>query len=77
MKPRSGGLAERLRSGLQIRVDRFDSGTRLHTFQVFLSLVFETARISVCLVGRANVVRPCAAVVLARNLDHPLGPLRA
>jgi hypothetical protein len=25
-----GGLAERLRSGLQIREDRFDSGTRLH-----------------------------------------------
>ncbi|QDP60508.1 MAG: hypothetical protein Unbinned338contig1000_1 [Prokaryotic dsDNA virus sp.] len=24
-----GELAERLRSGLQIRVDRFDSGTRL------------------------------------------------
>jgi hypothetical protein len=27
-----GGLAERLRSGLQIREDRFDSGTRLQTF---------------------------------------------
>ena len=25
----NGGLAERLRSGLQIREDRFDSGTRL------------------------------------------------
>ena len=28
----NGGLAERLRSGLQIREDRFDSGTRLHIF---------------------------------------------
>lgn len=27
-----GGLAERLRTGLQIRVDRFDSGTRLQRF---------------------------------------------
>ena len=27
--PHGGGLAERLRSGLQIRADRFDSGTRL------------------------------------------------
>ena len=27
---KAGGLAERLRSGLQIREDRFDSGTRLH-----------------------------------------------
>lgn len=27
----AGGLAERLRSGLQIREDRFDSGTRLHS----------------------------------------------
>ncbi len=29
-----GELAERLRSGLQIRVDRFDSGTRLHHFSM-------------------------------------------
>ncbi len=28
----SGGLAERLRTGLQIREDRFDSGTHLHHF---------------------------------------------
>lgn len=28
-----GGLAERLRTGLQIRVDRFDSGTHLQCFQ--------------------------------------------
>ena len=27
-------MAERLRTGLQIRVDRFDSGTRLQGFQI-------------------------------------------
>jgi hypothetical protein len=31
-RPIWGGLAERLRSGLQIREDRFDSDTRLHAF---------------------------------------------
>ena len=31
-----GGLAEWLCSGLQIRVPRFDSGTRLHKSHVFL-----------------------------------------
>jgi hypothetical protein len=31
-----GGLAERLRSGLQIREDRFDSDTRLQWNSVYL-----------------------------------------
>ena len=35
----NGGLAERLRSGLQIREDRFDSGTRLHYRPVKTALV--------------------------------------
>lgn len=30
-----GGLAERLRTGLQIRVDRFDSGTRLQNLATY------------------------------------------
>ena len=35
-QPLSGGLAERLRSGLQIREDRFDSGTRLQIPSVLI-----------------------------------------
>ena len=34
---RDGGLAERLRSGLQIREDRFDSGTRLQILDTFVN----------------------------------------
>ena len=39
-----GELAERLRTGLQIRVDRFDSGTRLQIFSetiVFIAIILE------------------------------------
>ncbi len=42
----SGGLAERLRSGLQIREDRFDSGTRLHLFRASFRHVDPSERLS-------------------------------
>lgn len=35
-----GELAEWLRSGLQIRVHRFDSGTRLQSFQWVMDFLF-------------------------------------
>lgn len=35
-----GGLAERLRTGLQIREDRFDSGTHLQEFSNHQSIFY-------------------------------------